>query len=215
MNGSTLGSSSSSSKQFPRRTRQRARSLRKSLLTFASSSPAISIHGPKNSGGSADGANATGRATGLASGDGGASSSLNNSEDDDHLSPPPLMMRDASSAASRSSSRISRSFRRTSSSRHVDYADTVWWGWAVLITTWVVFVVGMGSVLGIWDWAWFGPAGAPVLPEDEDHDPDDDLPIPGYYPALVILTWVVAWVWVIIAWVGMKYFRHARVAPAN
>lgn len=86
----------------------------------------------------------------------------------------------------------------------------------VLITTWVVFVVGMGSVLGIWDWAWFGPTGVPpVAPEDEDHDPDDDLPIPGYYPALVILTWVVAWVWVIIAWVGMKYFRHARVAPAN
>ncbi|KAK6536509.1 hypothetical protein TWF281_000737 [Arthrobotrys megalospora] len=206
-----MSSSTISSKQLPRKTRQRARSLRKSLLTFASSSPAISLHGPKSNG-SAE--NAGGRVIpGLAGGD-GASSSLNNSEDDDHLSPPPLMMRDAS-VASRSSSRISRSFRRTSSSRHVDYADTVWWGWVMLITTWVVFVVGMGSVLGIWDWAWFGPTGEPVVPEDEDHDPDDDLPISGYYPALVILTWVVAWVWVVVAWVGMKYFRHARVAPAN
>ncbi|EPS37372.1 hypothetical protein H072_8938 [Dactylellina haptotyla CBS 200.50] len=204
-----MSSTTISSKQLPRKTRKRARSLRKSLLTFASSSPAISIHGPKNS--STDAADVAGRGI---TGD-GASSSLNNSEDDDHLSPPPLMMRDASVASRSSSTQISRSFRRTASSRHVDPADTVWWGWVLLITTWVVFVMGMGSVLGIWDWAWYGPAGPPVVPEDEDHDPDDDLPIPGYYPALMILTWVVAWVWVVVAWVGMKYFRHARVAPPN
>ena len=33
-------------------------------------------------------------------------------------------------------------------------ADTVWWGWAILFSTWMVFVVGMGSVLGVWEWAW-------------------------------------------------------------
>ncbi|KAF3908518.1 hypothetical protein ABW21_db0205819 [Orbilia brochopaga] len=125
------------------------------------------------------------------------------------------MMRDAS-VNSRGSARIPRSFRRPSSSR-VDPSDTVWWGWVVLVTTWVVFVVGMGSVLGIWDWAWYGPGTSMkrIGEEGEDYDPDDDVPIPGYYPALVILTWVVAWVWVVVAWVGMKYFRHARVAPAN
>ncbi|KAK6533531.1 hypothetical protein TWF694_002470 [Orbilia ellipsospora] len=205
-------SSTISSKQLPRKPRKRARSLRKSLLTFSSPSPIISIHGPK-----ADVADTTvvRGVSGITSTD-GASSSLNNSEDDDHLSPPPLMMRDASVASSRGSSgRIPRSFRRTASSQHVDPADTVWWGWVLLVTTWVVFVMGMGSVLGIWDWAWYGPAGPPATPEDENHDPDDDLPIPGYYPALMILTWVVAWVWVVVAWVGMKYFRHARVAPAN
>ncbi|KAF3930732.1 hypothetical protein ABW19_dt0209683 [Dactylella cylindrospora] len=210
---STIGSK----QHLPRKTRKRARSLRKSLLTFtsSSSSPAISIHGPKNSPPASD--NGT-------SGTITAASSLNNSEDDDHLSPP-LMMRDASSASrgynsggSRNSSvHIPRSFRRTNSSRNVDPADTVWWGWVLLGVTWVVFVVGMGSVLGIWDWAWYGPAGPSPTEEgeDEEHDPDDDLPIPGYYPALVILTWVVAWVWVVVAWVGMKYFRHARIAPAN
>ncbi|EGX51329.1 hypothetical protein AOL_s00054g399 [Orbilia oligospora ATCC 24927] len=238
MSGPTISSSGNTgSKQLPRKTRQRARSLRKSLLTFASSSSsftksavknngstlnvtdiAATTAGGSNSNGNGSGGSSNGRNPGLAGvNGGGASSSLNNSEDDDHLSPPPLMMRDAS-VASRSSSRISRSFRRTSSSRHVDYADTVWWGWVMLITTWVVFVVGMGSVLGIWDWAWYGSATNATTGGGlwgEDYDPDDDLPIPGYYPALVILTWVVAWVWVIIAWVGMKYFRHARVAPAN
>ncbi|KAK6350073.1 hypothetical protein TWF696_006320 [Orbilia brochopaga] len=216
----------------PRKPRKRAHSLRKSLLTFASaSSPTISIHSPKPKNPSATPTianvnhdhdiaihsrpHAHAR---IAIAD-GASSSLNNSEvsdevsDDDALSSPPLMMRDAS-VASRGSARIPRSFRRPSSSR-VDPADTVWWGWVVLVTTWVVFVVGMGSVLGIWDWAWYGPGGKAAESEDADHDPDDDVPIPGYYPALVILTWVVAWVWVVVAWVGMKYFRHARVAPAN
>jgi hypothetical protein len=32
--------------------------------------------------------------------------------------------------------------------------DTVYWGWVVLMSTWLVFVVGMGSVCGVWDWAW-------------------------------------------------------------
>lgn len=36
-------------------------------------------------------------------------------------------------------------------------ADTVYWGWVVLGATWVVFVVGMGSVLGVWQWAWDVP----------------------------------------------------------
>jgi hypothetical protein len=32
--------------------------------------------------------------------------------------------------------------------------DTIYWGWVVLLTTWVVFVIGMGSVGGVWEWAW-------------------------------------------------------------
>ena len=37
------------------------------------------------------------------------------------------------------------------------------------------------------------------------------MPIPGYYVAMVILGGVLAWVWVVTAWVGLKYFKHARV----
>jgi hypothetical protein len=35
-----------------------------------------------------------------------------------------------------------------------DPTETMFWGWVVLASTWVVFVVGMGSVLGVWEWAW-------------------------------------------------------------
>lgn len=90
-----------------------------------------------------------------------------------------------------------------------DYAETEWWGWVVLGTTWTVFVTGMGSCLGVWSWAW-DVGTTPYAPPELEDDPT--LPIVGYYPALIILTAVMAWVWVVVAWVGMKYFRHARVS---
>ncbi|KAE9963390.1 hypothetical protein BLS_004736 [Venturia inaequalis] len=88
-----------------------------------------------------------------------------------------------------------------------DYSETEWWGWIILLVTWLVFTIGMGSVLGVWSWAWDVGETPYAPPELED---DATLPIVGYYPALIILTGVMAWVWVVVAWVGMKYFRHAR-----
>ncbi|KAK4669359.1 uncharacterized protein QC763_202260 [Podospora pseudopauciseta] len=90
-----------------------------------------------------------------------------------------------------------------------DYSETEWWGWVVLIVTWTVFVIGMGSCLGVWSWAW-DVGTTPYAPPELEDDPT--LPIVGYYPALMILSCVMAWVWVVVAWVGMKYFRHARVS---
>ncbi|TGO57981.1 hypothetical protein BOTNAR_0190g00030 [Botryotinia narcissicola] len=90
-----------------------------------------------------------------------------------------------------------------------DYSETEWWGWVILIVTWIVFVTGMGSCLGVWSWAWDVGESPYAPPEFED---DPTLPIVGYYPALIILTSVMAWVWVVVAWVGMKYFRHAKIS---
>ncbi|KAG8530378.1 uncharacterized protein KY384_004880 [Bacidia gigantensis] len=89
-----------------------------------------------------------------------------------------------------------------------DYSETSWWGWIILCVTWLVFVVGMGSCFGVWSWAW-DVGATPYAPPDLEDDPT--LPIVGYYPALMVLTCVMAWVWVTIAWVGMKYFRHANI----
>jgi len=89
-----------------------------------------------------------------------------------------------------------------------DYSETEWWGWIILIVTWIVFVVGMGSCLGVWSWAW-DVGETPYAPPELEDDPT--LPIIGYYPALIVMTGVMAWVWVVVAWVGMKYFRHAKV----
>ncbi|KAH8732453.1 hypothetical protein GQ44DRAFT_766593 [Phaeosphaeriaceae sp. PMI808] len=89
-----------------------------------------------------------------------------------------------------------------------DYSETERWGWVILIATWMVFVVVMGSCFGVWSWAW-DVGETPYAPPDLEDD--DTLPITGYYPALMVCTAVMAWVWVVVAWVGMKYFRHAKV----
>ncbi|KAJ5226211.1 hypothetical protein N7468_007436 [Penicillium chermesinum] len=90
-----------------------------------------------------------------------------------------------------------------------DYSETEWWGWIILMVTWLVFVVGMGSCFEVWSWAW-DVGETPYAPPELEDDPT--LPIVGYYPALIILTAVMSWVWVIIAWVGMKYFKHANIS---
>ncbi|KAL7943031.1 hypothetical protein V8C42DRAFT_331128 [Trichoderma barbatum] len=90
-----------------------------------------------------------------------------------------------------------------------DYSETEWWGWVVLAVTWFVFIMGMGSCFEVWKWAWDVGKTPYAPPEFED---DLTLPIVGYYPALIILTCVMAWVWVVVAWVGMKYFRHAKIS---
>ncbi|KAF2724590.1 hypothetical protein K431DRAFT_282020 [Polychaeton citri CBS 116435] len=89
-----------------------------------------------------------------------------------------------------------------------DYTDTSYWGWIILVVTWITFTVGMGSCLEVWSWAW-DVGETPYAPPELEDDPT--LPIVGYYPALIVLTGVVAWVWVTVAWVGMKYFRHAKI----
>lgn len=89
-----------------------------------------------------------------------------------------------------------------------DYTETAYWGYIILVVTWIVFTVGMGSCLGVWSWAWDVGETPYAPPELED---DATLPIVGYYPALIVLSGVVAWVWITIAWLGMKYFRHARI----
>lgn len=87
-----------------------------------------------------------------------------------------------------------------------DYTLTESWGWLLLIVTWITFIVGMGSCLGIWSWAW-DVGVTPYAPEELEDD--ETLPIVGYYPALMVLSGVVAWGWITVAWVGMKYFKHA------
>ena len=90
-----------------------------------------------------------------------------------------------------------------------DYSETESWGWIILLVTWLVFVIGMGSCFGVWSWAW-DVGETPYAPPELEDDPT--LPIVGYYPALIILTAVMSWVWVVVAWVGMKYFKHANIS---
>ena len=87
-----------------------------------------------------------------------------------------------------------------------DYPSTANYGNLILLTTWLTFVIVVGSCFGVWTWAWDVGETPYAPPELED---DDTLPISGYYPALFVCTAVMSWVWVVVAWVGMKGFQHA------
>lgn len=103
--------------------------------------------------------------------------------------------------------------RKTFAKHHESHVGTVRWGYCVLAVTWLVFVLGMGTISGVWSWA-FGDAA----PHDADwEDWEGGVPIEEYYPCLAILTGgVMAWIWVIAAWIGLKYFRHsAPVGNSN
>lgn len=119
-----------------------------------------------------------------------------------------LPLRPRTSKRSPLSHTISSSSLDPSLTPHHSYAETEYWGWIILFSTWLIFTVGMGSTLEIWSWAW-DVGETPYAPPELEDDPT--LPIVGYYPALIVLTGVVAWVWITVAWVGMKYFRHAKI----
>ncbi|KAJ9649640.1 hypothetical protein H2199_000418 [Coniosporium tulheliwenetii] len=122
---------------------------------------------------------------------------------------PVLRRRSKQSTSARAASPLSQSVLLPLPTPDEDSnAETERYGWLLLICTWLIFVVGMGSCLGVWSWAW-DVGETPYAPPELEDDPT--LPIVGYYPALIVMTGVMAWVWVVVAWVGMKYFRHAKV----
>ena len=123
-----------------------------------------------------------------------------------HLRPPPS--RPSKSVIRSPLASLPPSFPLPAPSEH-SYAETAYWGWFILFVTWIVFVVGMGSCFEVWSWAW-DVGETPYAPPELEDDPT--LPIVGYYPCLIILTGVMAWVWVVVAWLGMKYFKHAQMA---
>lgn len=82
------------------------------------------------------------------------------------------------------------------------------WGWTILILVWVTFILGVGSIFGLRDLA-LGKAKIRVE-NYRDYEKESGYPIPFYYPCLIILCFVIAWVWCIISWMGMKFFRHAK-----
>ncbi|KTW26672.1 hypothetical protein T552_02681 [Pneumocystis carinii B80] len=79
--------------------------------------------------------------------------------------------------------------------------NTIWWGWFLIIFTWFLFVTGMSGVFGIWQWVF-------RIENIRNQEKSYDFPIIDYYFLLIVLTGgVVAWIWVGINWLGLKYFR--------
>lgn len=66
-------------------------------------------------------------------------------------------------------------------------------GWVLLGCTWLYVL------LAIWA-AW----------PDWSRESSSSMPFKGYYALLFLLLPVIIWLWAFLAWMGMKFFRHAR-----
>lgn len=84
------------------------------------------------------------------------------------------------------------------------------WGRVILSVTWTGFILGIASVLGVYPFSSSASSSLSSIGGVSDYEEQTGFPIRNYYPSLLCLCIVVAWVWCIISWMGMKFFRHAK-----
>lgn len=81
------------------------------------------------------------------------------------------------------------------------------YGYAILISTWLVFVVSINSLFGIWKYVIY-----PLSLSDSglySRLTDIFTTIDSYILSMWSI-YVVIWWWSIGAWVGLKLFRHSK-----
>lgn len=77
------------------------------------------------------------------------------------------------------------------------------YGLAIILCTWAVFLLGMVMIMK----GWKDPEN--TVHNYTKYEDETGYPIPLYYMSLIFLFPVVAWIWSLISWMGMKFFRHA------
>lgn len=94
-----------------------------------------------------------------------------------------------------------------------EYSEIASWGWILLITTWSLIFFAVFTMFDL-DIYLFG-SQTDRIDMHKAPDDDDDFPIRMYYPTSFFLSLVMAWVWCIVSWMGLKFFKHAKVDPTS
>lgn len=81
-------------------------------------------------------------------------------------------------------------------------------GWTILLCTWIVVIGGIGSMFGIWK-SFLGYDSSAVR-YSLSYEKKTGYPISEYYACLFFMTFIVSWVWCVISWMGMKFYRHTK-----
>ncbi|ODV92920.1 hypothetical protein CANCADRAFT_1517 [Tortispora caseinolytica NRRL Y-17796] len=100
-----------------------------------------------------------------------------------------------------------------------EWKDTWNWGWIILIGTWSIGIIGIWSSLGlsrlvithcynVTDEKCYQLYQKISTWSSKTFD-GTEVEIGDYYIMMLLLLGVMAWVWCITSWVGMKLFRHA------
>ncbi|KAG0682448.1 hypothetical protein C6P40_001484 [Pichia californica] len=92
------------------------------------------------------------------------------------------------------------------------------YGYLIIITTWCVFVVTIGTIFNLWQWCFkINPKYIDMLKSTswvnfilEDINQQNVNVVDNYYILLFILTFVILWIWAVDSWISMKLFRHSK-----
>lgn len=89
------------------------------------------------------------------------------------------------------------------------------WGLLLLLICWIAFAAGIGGIFGLYTFD--DVPNSENSSKTKDADPNDELGFAhGYYMCLLILTFGgIFWIWAILNWVGLKYFRHTSSGINN
>lgn len=85
------------------------------------------------------------------------------------------------------------------------YPNLKFYGYAILVSTWLLFIITINSFFQLWQFIISPITGTPLY---------DQLTSIFYtIDGLVVKSWciyVVCWWWAFISWTGLKLFRHSK-----
>lgn len=72
------------------------------------------------------------------------------------------------------------------------------YGYSILLLTWLIVVLGT-----------YGIFSEPTPPQNySQYEAKTGWPVRAYYVYIVILFPTIIWLWALLAWIGMKFFRN-------
>lgn len=83
----------------------------------------------------------------------------------------------------------------------------------ILASTWTIVIFGVGSMFGVWK-TLLGYDSSAVR-YSLSYEKQTGYPISEYYVCLIFMTFFVAWVWCLVSWMGMKFYRHTKGGIAS
>lgn len=83
----------------------------------------------------------------------------------------------------------------------------------ILTSTWAIVIVGLGSMFGLWKLLLGYDSSAVRFVVS--YEKQTGYPISEYYACLIFMCFFVAWVWCLVSWMGMKFYRHTKGGIAS
>lgn len=91
------------------------------------------------------------------------------------------------------------------------------YGYLIIISAWLMFIVSVGTILNLWDWCFKVrpdylrqfeeiPWMALVLQQVYEQNKV----VENYYLLCFVLNFVILWIWAVVSWISMKLFRHSK-----